>query len=80
MADFMYLENYEALARAIVRNAAREYVDALRALRRNPDNENAARMKEENERFFRSEWYMMLTDIDGEYLIRKLQEEVANGR
>lgn len=77
MADFENLENYEALARAIVTYAAREYVDALR---RNSANEEAIRMKEENERFFHSEWYMMLTDIDGEYLIRKLQEEVANGR
>ena len=29
----------------------------------------------EIERFFRSEWYKMLTSIDGEYLIAKLRKE-----
>lgn len=28
------------------------------------------------EKFFRSQWYEMLTKVDGEYLIRRLQEEV----
>ena len=30
----------------------------------------------ECERFFRSAWYSTLTDIDGEYLISRLREEV----
>lgn len=32
----------------------------------------------EIERFFRSEWYKMLTTIDGEFLIDKLRKEYKN--
>ena len=30
----------------------------------------------EMEKFFRSGWYSILTDVDGEYLIRRLQDEI----
>ncbi len=38
---------------------------------------NAQSDKEEVERFFRSQWYSALTSVDGEMLIRSLQEEVG---
>lgn len=28
------------------------------------------------EKFFRSSWYQQLTSVDGEFLIRKLQNEI----
>lgn len=28
------------------------------------------------EKFFRSHWYQQLTSVDGEFLIRKLQDEI----
>ena len=28
------------------------------------------------EKFFRSPWYQQLTSVDGEFLIRKLQDEI----
>lgn len=34
-------------------------------------------MKEECLRFFRSGWFKALTEIDPEYLIKKLDEEVV---
>ena len=43
-----------------------------------PKNPNRDAINEalEIERFFRSGWYSQLTSVDGEYLIRRLQEEV----
>jgi hypothetical protein len=42
----------------------------------NPRNKSAQTEKESIERFFRSQWYQALTTVDGEMLIRKLNEEV----
>ena len=69
------LDPYQELANAIVVMAAKDYWHALRIQHRNPDSQ-AARIKiDEIERFFRSEWYRLLTDVDGEMLIKKLREE-----
>ena len=69
------LDPYQELANAIVVMAAKDYQHALRIQHRNPDSK-AARIKiDEIERFFRSEWYRLLTDVDGEMLIKKLREE-----
>ena len=68
---------YENLANAIVITAAKDYRYALRSLKRNKSNNNAKRMKEEVERFFNSDWYSVLTDLDGAFLMRKIQEEVG---
>ena len=70
-------DTYENLANAIVITAAKDYRDALRSLTRNKNNNNAKRMKEEVERFFNSDWYSVLTDLDGAFLMRKIQEEVG---
>lgn len=76
----MYEENYMMLGEAIVKQAAKDYVSSLKSLRLYPEDPELQRRKAECERFFRSEWYMMLTKIDGEYLIRRLQEDVKRGR
>lgn len=44
----------------------------------NPRNKAAQSDKDEIERFFRSQWYQALTAVDGEMLIRKLNEEVKS--
>ena len=67
---------YERLANAIVLQAVDDYRRALRAVKRNPSNKNAIDEAINIERFFRSGWYGTLTSIDGEYLIRRLQEEI----
>ena len=69
------LDPYQELANAIVVIAAKDYRHALGIQHRNPDSQ-AARIKiDEIERFFRSDWYRLLTDVDGEILIKKLREE-----
>ena len=61
------------------RLAIREYISAKRhnkKLSRNHNNLDAMREIASIERFFRSGWFGVLTTIDPEMLIRKLQEEV----
>lgn len=58
------------LTNAIVLQACKDYRTALKW-----DDRATIR---EIERFFRSEWYKMLTTIDGEFLIDKLKKEYKN--
>ena len=60
---------YENLANAIVLSAVKDY-------RRS----SSKRTMEEIERFFRSGWFRVLTNIDGEQLIRDLRKEKAHDR
>ena len=62
--DYLYKENYENLARAIIVQAVRDY-----------RNSCSYQTRCSIERFFRSEWFMVLTTLNGEMLIKRLQEE-----
>ena len=55
---------YENLANAIVLQAVKDY-------RLTDDEAELA----EIEHFFRSDWFGVLTDVDPEYLIRRLRKE-----
>lgn len=68
-------DGYTELANAIILQAVKDYRSALRCLSVNPHNHTAEADKNEVERFFRSQWFSMLTAIDGEMLIRSLREE-----
>ncbi len=62
--DYLYKENYENLARAIIVQAVRDY-----------RNSCSYQTRCSIERFFRSEWFMVLTNLDGETLIKRLRKE-----
>ena len=72
---------YQALANAIVELAVKDYKKALKQHFRFPDNKEFKQEVDNLERFFRSGWYGMLTDLDGEYLMtavrRMVRQEVA---
>lgn len=70
------ITNYENLANAIILQAVRDYRMALKSLKADPKNRTALADKDEVERFFRSDWFSVLTSVDGEMLIRSLQMEV----
>ena len=72
------MDSYEKLANAIILQAVKDYRMALQILKRCPNNADALADIEEIERFFRSQWYGALTSVDGEMLIRKLNEEVED--
>ena len=67
---------YERLANAIVLQAVADYRVALKKIKAQPKNREAISEALEIEKFFRSGWYSILTDVDGEYLIRRLQDEI----
>jgi hypothetical protein len=71
------LKLWRDLANAIVEQAAKDYIAALRKLKKRPGNEKALSSLSELETFFRSTWYEELTDIDGERLIKMLKKEVC---
>lgn len=72
------MDPYEALANAVIIQAAKDYRKALRILRNNPRKKAAMREAEECEDFFRSKWYTCLTNVEGEYMIERLRQEVKN--
>ena len=75
------MEPYLALANAIVELAVKDYKKALKQHFRFPDNKEYADEVASLEHFFRSGWYGMLTNLDGEVLMagvrRMVRQEVA---
>lgn len=71
------MDGYERLADAVVIHAAKDYRSALRKSRRNPRNRDAMDMAKECERFFDSQWFSVLTAVDGSWLKERLRKEVA---
>jgi hypothetical protein len=63
-------ECYELLANAIIEQACKDYVRAVKA--GDPDRIL------ECEHFFRSSWFGVLTDIDGTSLMRRLSKLAKN--
>ena len=70
------MDSYEKLANAIVLQAVKDYRTALKRVARRPKDRDGLATKNECERFFRSGWFGVLTGIDPETLMRKLQMEV----
>lgn len=58
------MDPYEKLANAIIMQAAKDY--------RNTNNSSDIASIE---RFFRSDWFSVLTSVDPEFLIKRLREE-----
>lgn len=71
------MQFYKNLANAIVAQAAKDYLRALRQLKKYPKYEAAIERKNEIERFFRSEWYNHLTNVNADYLISQLEMAVS---
>lgn len=78
MASKNLAENpYEKLSNAIILQAVSDYRAALRKVKKNPNNRDAIDEALQIEKFFRSEWYQVLTSVDGEYLIDRLRKEAS---
>ena len=71
-------DNYQDLANAIVLLAVNDYRKALKTLILYPKDRSVKFQIKQIEQFFRSEFYKLLTSVDGEMLISKLYEEVKN--
>ena len=72
-ADLGYLN----LANAIIKQAAKDYYYALKKINDPKTIEkkriHAEMMKSDVESFFLSNWYTSLTNINGEYLMKRIQ-------
>ena len=68
---------YEDLANAIVLTAVGDYREALSTLSLNPNNNYAVGEIKSIERFFHSGYFGILTKLDPEVLIKRLNKEVA---
>ena len=66
--------SYQPLTDAIVLQAVTDYRNALNGI--GYDLKSAEYVMRECERFFRSEYFALLTKVPGEYLIEKLRQEV----
>lgn len=69
---------YQALANAIVELAVKDYKTALKYHYRHSTKQEYEDEVASLERFFRSGWYEMLTDLDGESLMNGVRAMVRN--
>ena len=69
------VECYQNLANAIILLAVKDYKTILRCLMRNPNNQDAQREKKRLERFFFSQWFGVLTDLDPKRLISGVMKQ-----
>lgn len=68
---------YESLANAIILQAVKDWRDSVKKLKKRPRFQPAMDMKEECEEFFLSDYYKILSSVDGEWLLNKLKEEAG---
>lgn len=66
------VECYEDLANAIIERAALDYRMALSGYKNSMGRYISMR---ELEKFFRSDWFTVLTKVDGEAILNKLRRE-----
>lgn len=70
------MEPYESLANAIIVQAVKDYREALQRLDRHPEKNDYKAEIKSLERFFCSSWYQILTDLDGNLLMRKVRKKL----
>ena len=69
-------EGYEMLGHAIITQAAKDYRKALKRLLISPKSTLSLQVKKEVEQFFYSDLFLMITDLDPDLILKKLQREV----
>lgn len=75
MVDKHIQKGYENLANSIILQAIRDYRIALRVLHKYPNDRAAQYQVKDIERFFRSEWFSVLSAVCPERIIQKLRQE-----
>lgn len=75
-----YIECYQDLANAIIRQAIVDYKRAIKVLKKNPHSEKSEKVKEECEAFFNSDYYDLLTNVDSSYLINNIERVNKNAK
>ena len=68
-------DGYSNLANAIIIQAANDYRKARKQLKVNPNYKYALRTMVDVVSFFESDWFNQLTDVDSDYILRRLARE-----
>lgn len=71
------ISSCEALGNAVVLQAVKDYREAVKKLSRGKKNVVAEATKNECERFFKSTYFNIFTQLDGKVLLSQLEKEVA---
>ena len=66
---------WQALANAVILQAAEDYREVCRKLRRRPYRRDAAEKRLELESFCTSRWFRTLSEADGRALLEKIRKE-----
>ena len=70
------IDPYEELANAIIMQAVKDFQPAYKKLKRHPDDEEAQNTVREVTKFFCSDWFSVLTDLDGPQLLTRIMHEI----
>jgi hypothetical protein len=68
-------EGVYRLIQEIVKQSARDWRDAMRCLRKNPYNFKANMTAVECELFFMSDYFYLLTGVDGEQYMQRIGQQ-----
>lgn len=71
---------YEALGNAIILQAVKDYRVALKRIKHNPKNRIAIDEALTIEKFFRGPLFGVITNVNPEFLIGKLQDEIRQSK
>ncbi len=72
----MYEENYQALANAVILQAVKDFKPAYRRLKRYPNDKLAQDTVREITKFFCSDYFCALSDLDGPALLNRIIREM----
>ena len=69
-------DGYRSLADAIIMQAVHDYRRSVQQLIRKPYSTKAHQDKQEVEAFFLGDWFQVLSDLDGQELLQRLEAGV----
>lgn len=69
------MHGYNLLANGIILKAVDDYRSARKTLARDPENEMAQRQVSQCKMFFLSDWFKVLTNVDGTFVLKRLKAE-----
>ena len=78
MSTASSMDPYQALGNAVVLQAVKDYRDAVKKLSRGKKNTTAEQTKSECEKFFKSGYFNVFTELDGKALLSQLEKEVES--
>ena len=73
------MRGYESLANAIIVQAAKDFIAAYKRMERFPNDTRAQDEGRDIAKFFCSQWFEALSDVDGPTLLKKIKGEIDAG-